>query len=175
MARQQIPIDVKTPDNKPIPNASVTIRYDGDNTTLVPVYDGQNGPERISNPQRSDRYGRIAGWLDPGDYTAHVVAAGFRPFAFDFRIVSSEFEGPPGPVGPAGPPGPGLDGPTTYVHYQITPSNSWTVVHGLGKYPAVDVIDSAGSRVDGYEVVYSDSNSLIIDTGVPFSGRAICN
>jgi hypothetical protein len=174
--RQQIPIDVKDPSNRPIPNALVTVRRS--NNTLAVIYDGQEGPEVLANPQRTDRYGRIAGWLEDGVYEAEVVAAGYRNFNFDFRIVSSDFQGPEGPPGRdglPGPPGTSTGGDRTYVHIQITPSNSWTVNHGLVKYPAVDVIDSAGTRIDGYEVTYVDYNTLTLSMGVEFAGRAICN
>lgn len=174
MPRQQIPIDVKSPDNRPIAGATVTVRRSVDDS-LATLYDGQEGPETIVNPQISDRYGRVAGWLDDGDYYAQVRASSYQDFDYDFHIASSDYQGPQGVPGPPGPPGSSSGGDLTYVHIQITPSNSWTVQHNLAKYPAVDVIDSAGTRMDGFEVTYTDYNTLVLDMGVPFSGRATCN
>ncbi len=61
-----------------------------------------------------------------------------------------------------------------YVHYQDVPAGTWTVVHNLGKKPSVDVIDSAGTKVEG-EIKYIDDNSIEIQFTAEFSGRAICN
>ena len=35
----------------------------------------------------------------------------------------------------------------TYVHNQSSPSASWTVIHSLGKYPAISVVDTGGSTI----------------------------
>jgi|HubBroStandDraft_6_1064221.scaffolds.fasta_scaffold102499_3 hypothetical protein len=48
------------------------------------------------------------------------------------------------------------------------------VAHGLGKYPAVTVLDSAGDQVEG-DVVFTDFNNLIISFSAPFSGTITCN
>lgn len=61
-----------------------------------------------------------------------------------------------------------------YVHDQATPSASWTVAHNLGKRPAVQVIDTAGTQVEG-DVTWLDDNSVRIIFSAPFSGKAYCN
>ena len=53
-------------------------------------------------------------------------------------------------------------------------SNYVAVNHGLNKYPAVSIMDSAGEEVVG-EVDYLDTNHLIVKFTFPFSGRVICN
>lgn len=106
-------------------------------------------------------------------------------------------QGEPGAPGPAGLglPAGGVDGdilvkdgdgeyqtkwaqPFSFddKHYSanFTVSNIVAVNHGLGKYPAVSVMDSAGEEVVG-EVDYLDVNSLIVKFTYPFSGRVICN
>jgi hypothetical protein len=49
-----------------------------------------------------------------------------------------------------------------------------TVQHGLGKYPSVTVINSAGDEVEG-EVKHVDTNSLRVTFSAPFAGTVICN
>ena len=79
--------------------------------------------------------------------------------------------GEPGPPGPAGPPGP----PTpAFTFNQLTPSASWVIVHGLGRYPSVEVVDSADTVVLG-DIVYLDNNSIVITFTASFGGRAYCN
>ena len=65
-------------------------------------------------------------------------------------------------------------GDLSYVHDQAVASNSWTVAHGLNKRPAVQVVDSAGSQVEG-DVFWLDDNHVRLDFSAPFSGRAYFN
>lgn len=61
-----------------------------------------------------------------------------------------------------------------YVHTQGSPSSSWAVAHNLGKYPAVDVVDTGGSAVIP-DVFYSDTNNATLNFGSPTSGKAFAN
>jgi len=84
-------------------------------------------------------------------------------------------EGPastvPGPPGAQGPPGTPGSAPQAYVHDQVTPSNTWTVVHNLGYYPNVAVVDSGGDQVQGL-VTYADVNTVVITFNGIFGGKA---
>lgn len=93
--------------------------------------------------------------------------------------------GPPGPPGPQGPQGPigltgaaGATGPagssTTYIHNQITPLTVWTIAHGLGRFPSVEIVDSAGTVVVG-DISYTDANTLVISFSAGFAGTAYLN
>ena len=62
----------------------------------------------------------------------------------------------------------------TYKHRQTASSSVWTVVHNLGKFPSVTVVDSAGTEWIG-DVKYIDDNSLTISFAVAFSGIAYLN
>lgn len=62
----------------------------------------------------------------------------------------------------------------TYIHTQATASDFWEVKHGLEKFPAVSVADSAGDEVIG-DVHYIDKNTLTISFSAKFSGTAYCN
>lgn len=79
-------------------------------------------------------------------------------------------QGPPGPQGPVGPPG----ADATYTHTQGAPSASWSITHGLGKYPSVTVVDSSGSEVEG-DVTYLSNAQVLVSFSAPFSGVAYLN
>ncbi len=54
---------------------------------------------------------------------------------------------------------------------QTTPATLWTVIHDLGGFPAVSVVDSAKTQVIG-EVTYIDDETVRIEFEQPFSGYA---
>lgn len=104
----------------------------------------------------------------------------------EVSIASQGAQGVPGPAGetgPAGPTGPtGATGATGakgdkgdsggfYSHTQGIPSSTWTINHNLGYNPAITVVDSAGTVVEGsYEFV--NVNTLIATFTSGFSGNA---
>ena len=63
---------------------------------------------------------------------------------------------------------------TTFQYEQSVASDTWDVVHKLGKYPSVSVVDSGGNLVDG-EVKYVTNNRISITFTSPFSGKAYLN
>lgn len=65
-------------------------------------------------------------------------------------------------------------GDKNYRHVQATPSDTWTVSHNLNKYPAVTIIDSSGTVVEG-GVAYNTVNSVTLTFQSPFSGEATFN
>lgn len=73
------------------------------------------------------------------------------------------------------------DGSTTsatwqdaYIHNQGTPATSWTITHNLGKYPNVNIVDSANTDVIG-EIVYDSLNQITVTFSAAFSGKAYLN
>ena len=62
----------------------------------------------------------------------------------------------------------------TYLHEQSVPSKEWNVQHNLGKYPAVTVVDSAGTEVVG-SVEHIDHNTVKLTFSGAFSGKAFFN
>lgn len=58
-----------------------------------------------------------------------------------------------------------------YRHVQGSPSATWTVTHNLGKRPAVSVVDSAGSLVEG-DISYTNDNTAVLTFVGAFSGEA---
>lgn len=90
-------------------------------------------------------------------------------------------QGPPGPPGqqgiqgvpgPDGPPGPA--GGASFTWYQDIASATWSIPHNLGRYPAsINVIDTAGTQIEGGGVQFIDTNNLVISWVSAFAGRAI--
>lgn len=63
---------------------------------------------------------------------------------------------------------------SNYVHLQPVSSATWTVTHGLGKYPSVTVVDS-DKRVCVGNVQYNSANVLTLTFSAAFSGSVYCN
>jgi hypothetical protein len=84
----------------------------------------------------------------------------------------------PGPnqytVAVSGPGSAGAAADLTYVHNQGSPAAVWSVPHNLGKYPAVDVVDTGGTQVIP-TVLYNDINNVTITFGSATSGKAYLN
>ena len=58
-----------------------------------------------------------------------------------------------------------------YTHLQETAEKVWTIVHGLGKYPNVKVVDSTHELCYG-DVKYPNIDTVTIEFGAPFGGYA---
>ena len=61
-----------------------------------------------------------------------------------------------------------------FVFTQNVASAKWEVQHDLDCWPAVTVVDSAGTEVVG-DVQYIDKNKVVISFTAPFSGKAFFN
>ena len=61
-----------------------------------------------------------------------------------------------------------------YAFNQASPSASWTINHGLNKFPSATVVDSAGTQVLG-DVQHIDNDNLTITFVNQFSGKAYLN
>jgi hypothetical protein len=75
------------------------------------------------------------------------------------------------PKGEKGDPGENSDKNYTAT---FSPTDNLVVKHDLNKYPAVDVINSAGDEVIG-SVNYLNLNSLVVSFSASFGGRITCN
>lgn len=58
-----------------------------------------------------------------------------------------------------------------YTHAQESAAKVWTIVHGLGKYPNVKVVDSTHELCYG-DVKYPNIDTVTIEFGAPFGGMA---
>jgi hypothetical protein len=90
------------------------------------------------------------------------------------EVAEQGMPGPPGLKGDQGDQGaPGLSG-ASYPHIQAVPAADWVINHGLGRYPSVTVVDSAGSTVVG-NVEYISANQVIVHFNGAFGGAAYLN
>ena len=70
--------------------------------------------------------------------------------------------------GQAGPPG---SSASQFLFTQSVPEAVWVIAHGLGGYPTVVVIDSAGSVVEG-DVEYDSTEQVTLTFSAGFAGTA---
>lgn len=102
-----------------------------------------------------------------------VVELEQRPVELD--LASPGPAGAPGRDGTDGAPGtpgpPGSLDNASYTWQQNSPENIWVVSHNLGYHPAVTVVDSGGTTVEG-GVTYVDVNTVELHFDAPFGGVA---
>jgi hypothetical protein len=94
-----------------------------------------------------------------------------NPNTPDTVIVGAGQGGAQGPIGPAGPAGTKGDSGGFFTYTQNTPASTWNITHNLGYNPAVSIIDSSGSQVEG-SVTWVSNNSLSVTFSAAFSGVA---
>ena len=63
---------------------------------------------------------------------------------------------------------------TTYVENITENASVWDIEHDLGRFPAVQVVDTGGSVVIG-DIQYVDQNNITITFSAPFQGTAYLN
>lgn len=89
-------------------------------------------------------------------------------------VISDGAIGPPGAKGDKGDQGiPGMSG-VSYIHEQAIADVAWIILHNLGRFPSVTVIDSAGDEVEG-TVRYDSANQITLIFSAPFGGKAFLN
>lgn len=68
----------------------------------------------------------------------------------------------------------GTSGDKSYVHVQGAANTIWTIVHNLGKFPSITVVDSGNTEVEG-DVQFIDPTTVVVTFSAAFGGRAYCN
>ena len=86
-------------------------------------------------------------------------------------VLTEAATGPQGPAGATGPAGPSGSS-TTVVHDQASASATWTINHNQGRYPSIDIIDSAGNHVIG-DIKHNSINQVVATFDNAFAGKAI--
>ena len=76
-------------------------------------------------------------------------------------------------MGPAGPAGPSGASHTTVIA-QDAPVTVWTLAHGLGRYPSVTLIDTAGDQFFA-ALTYLDADTIQVTLNAPCAGKAFLN
>jgi hypothetical protein len=105
--------------------------------------------------------------VDESEVNVEVVDQSVRVMAIEHPSIVI--------LGDSGPQGPqGIPGPTQvlgYVFDQTSPSDEWTIIHGLDFVPSITVVDSAGSVVEG-DYSYPNENTVIATFAGAFAGKA---
>lgn len=101
----------------------------------------------------------------PGLTFSDPTAAQFVGGSIITVAIPGAIAGPAGKDGLNGTPG------QTFVYDQSIASDVWSIPHNLGVYPAVTVIDSAGSLIEG-DVRYDNNNHVTLMFSAAFAGIA---
>jgi hypothetical protein len=75
-----------------------------------------------------------------------------------------------GVQGIQGPPGEDAH----YTHDQMIAASTWTINHGLNKYPSVTIVTSGGDEVEG-DINYTSLNVVTATFTSAFGGKAYLN
>ena len=70
--------------------------------------------------------------------------------------------------------GGGVSSPASYTHTETPASTSWTVNHGLGSKPFIQVYDGSDQIVNPTSITHDSNNQATITFTVAQSGSAIC-
>lgn len=116
-----------------------------------------------------------AGDVIPVSDETLIIVAGFdddEPFQvyWDF---DGGLKGDAAPASPTPTPTPSPGGSTTVIGF-YTPAMLWHVVHNLGRYPSVIVVDTANDIVLA-DVKYVDANTIDINFSASTAGTVFLN
>lgn len=98
-----------------------------------------------------------------------------RETRYKTEVQVPGIQGPPGAKGDQGDQGPpGPAGGDTFQFEAPTAITLWHIVHNLGRYPSVTVIDTASTEIEG-GVTYVDDNTIDIEFTYAQAGTAYLN
>lgn len=63
---------------------------------------------------------------------------------------------------------------STYTWDQSSASATWTINHGLARFPSVTIVDSTGREVEG-DIQFTDADNITLSFTAAFSGKAYLN
>lgn len=118
----------------------------------APLFQDQAGTIPLPNPGTTAAGGVISFFVDNGDYWLRIGDETF------YVIVDLD---------------PNLTHvwPSTFRWPQAAPALVWTIMHGLGSFPAVSVLSLANEELFG-QVDYQDADNLTITFSTPTTGVA---
>ncbi len=62
-----------------------------------------------------------------------------------------------------------------YIHTQTTLNNTWTINHGLGRKPQVEIRDLAGQPLGLADIVHNSDDVCVAVFSVQIAGTAYCS
>ena len=141
-------------------------------TAVLPRGCGRLPGQRLPGPAEYPGRGTARSLPGGGVSYARRYPGGFVDYPDTSTPVDAEFLNGVEDALVSGGAGGGSD--ANYVFTQVSAASSWNVNHGLGKFPAVSVVDSGGSELIP-DISYIDSNHVTLGFGAPTSGRAYFN
>jgi hypothetical protein len=126
---------------------------------LAPLYADPARVTPLPNPVKTDQYGNLSFYIDPGAYLVSMSGS-----SYSFTIVVDPFSSGGGGGG---------TGPFEFI--QSVPQAVWSVTHNLGYRPAsVSLFSMDFSQpFDEFAVQHTNANQLLISMDVPTAGRAL--
>jgi hypothetical protein len=123
---------------------------------LATLYADAERVSAVANPTKTDSFGNLAFYVDPGTYLVSIVGANQQ-----FKIVV-----------PAQGSG---SGSGNFEFVQDIPQSVWTVQHNLGYRPnGVSVFSlDYSTQYDEFAVQHVSTTQLLISMDVPTAGRAL--
>lgn len=125
---------------------------------LVALYGDPDRIDILDNPVKTDEFGNLAFYIDPGTYLVSAVGS-----TYSFRIVVGAESGGGG------------GGGETFEFVQAVAQSVWTVNHNLGRRPASVSVFSLdlSDQYDEFTVQHVTINQLMISMDQPTAGRAL--
>jgi hypothetical protein len=100
--------------------------------------------------------------LDPSEGQGDIVIE--QPAASVLLSIAPFYKGDPGEPGSAA---------QKYTHTQASPSDTWTINHGLGLRPSVALFTIGWVSIDAF-VLHTSDNQTVVQFNSPQTGYAIC-
>jgi len=64
---------------------------------------------------------------------------------------------------------------SSFIYTQGIASDFWDITHNIGKFPSVEVVDTANTSILGFEINYINKDRLTLSFITPFAGKAFLN
>jgi len=64
---------------------------------------------------------------------------------------------------------------SSFIYTQVIASDFWDITHNIGKFPSVQVVDTANTSILGFEINYINKDRLTLSFILPFAGKAYLN
>lgn len=152
------PTEFEYPGGSSVRSVPIAVRR-VDDDTFATLYADRDKVATVVNPVRTDDYGNLSFWVDPGEYFLDAPGnAGM------FITV------PKHPYEPASGGGGGGDG-SPYTHTQSGAAETWTIEHNLGYLPTAFLTqETTGDYLYFFGIEENNAVRSIISFGAATAG-----
>lgn len=171
-----VPADILHVDQTPVYNSILQL----DGSSNIPLFYGPDNVKTLYAQDIKKRgvvfaiYALSADRLDVIEQNLAQLGVTFSPVVLTVNTkipdpVTGNLVLGPGDVGAISPAQADARFTPYFYFVQSSPASSWTIVHNLGKYPSVNLIDSSGFRV-WPDAEYVDMNTIVVHFPWPQTG-----